>query len=61
MFQEMLEPINVCKRNADETLTVISTKKLLIELDLETMKLSTHYVGRRYQVEGTFDFQYIVV
>lgn len=57
----MKEKILVCRQNPNGTLTVLSEKKLTVELDESAMELYAKYQKKSYKVHGDFNAQYIIV
>ncbi len=57
----MTENINICKRNQEGSLTIIRETVLTVELNETEMILYANYTGKQYEVEGQYNFQYIVI
>jgi hypothetical protein len=53
--------INICRANADGTLTVVATKKLFVTYDLSENTTTCNYKGVIYNVDGDIYMQYIIV
>lgn len=57
----MKEKIQICRQNQNSTLSVITEKNLVVELNESDMELYTKYQGKSYKVQGNVYTQYIVI
>lgn len=53
--------ISICRKNANNTLTVTSAKVMNITHDFDAGTTTCVYQGKAYAVKGTIYMQYIVV